>query len=680
VHLRLGRLELGLQVIDRSLALSGHQPITLNNRGIALWHLGRHEEALLSFERAIEVKADYVDAWKNRGDILKILGKVEEAVRSYDGAIALDPGHADAWKNRGDALQILGKPEEALRCYDKVIALKPRFADAFNQRGDVLCHLDRTVEALQSYTQAITLKPDYAPAFNNRGKALVTLNRKKDALTNFERALALQPDLVEALVNRGNVLFAMERPVDALQSFETAFALRPDVAYLRGVMLFLRALLCDMSERTGQTEEVIRRIENGERVITPGHMLHLPSTPGLQHRCAKIYVRDKFHSCEVVPGGKTEKGGDRIRLGYFSADFQEHATAYLTAELFELHDRKKFEIIAYRFGSAGSDAMRERLSAAFDRFEDVSELSDEQAAMLARTHAIDIAIDLNGYTRESRPGIFARRAAPIQVNFLAFPGTMGAAFIDYIIADPIVIPEHHRTHYSEKIVYLPDCYQVNDRKREIAPRVNTRAELGLPDSGFVFCSFNNSFKFTPDVFAVWMRILGRIPDSVLWLLADHPVVRRNLRAEAQRLGVDPSRLCFAQRLDLAAHLARHRAADLFLDTFVCNAHTTASDALWVGLPVLTCMGETFAARVAASLLTAIGLPELITRSPAEYEALAVELASRPEQLQAIRRKLAGNRLTHPLFDSPRYTRNIEAAYSRMWQRYQQGLEPQHICI
>jgi len=367
-------------------------------------------------------------------------------------------------------------------------------------------------------------------------------------------------------------------------------------------------------------------------------------------------------------------------IAYLSADFHRHATAYLMAELFERHDRSRFEVIGVSFGVDDKSDMRRRLVAAFDQFYDVRRKRDEEVAKLLHDLQVDIAIDLKGYTQDSRPGILAYRPTPIQASYLGFPGTMGAEFIDYIIADETVVPFDHQPFYAEKIVHLPDCYQVNDTKRNIAERTPTRQEAGLPERGCVFCCFNNNWKITPEVFSVWIRLLHAVEGSVLWLFRDNESAERNLRKEAQARGIDPARLVFAGRLPLEDHLARHRLADLFLDTLPCNAHTTASDALWVGLPVLTCMGNAFAGRVAASLLKAIGLPELVTHSIEDYEALALRLAKDPSLLEGYRNRLATNRLTHPLFDTDRFRHHIEAAYLQMWEIWQRGEQPRSFAV
>jgi predicted O-linked N-acetylglucosamine transferase (SPINDLY family) len=424
----------------------------------------------------------------------------------------------------------------------------------------------------------------------------------------------------------------------------------------------------------------LRGVDTEKKVVSPFGLLALPSTLPQQKLCADIWTQDKYHE---IPPPLKESGRyshEKIRLGYFSADFYNHATAYLTAELFELHDRNKFEIFGFSFGVSPNDYMRQRLSSAFDHFIDVQNKSDLAIASLAQELQIDIAIDLKGFTQKSRAGIFSRRAAPIQVNYLGYPGTMCAPYMDYIVADPTLIPVDHQQHYGEKIIYLPDSYQVNDSKRIISEYQFTREEVGLPDTGFVFCCFNNTYKITPDIFDIWMELLGQVNRSVLWLLATNNIAQQNLRQEAVKRGIEPERLIFAPRMELSAHLSRLQLANLFLDTLPCNAHTTASDSLWAGVPILTCLGDTFAGRVAASLLKAVGLPELITSSFKEYKSFALALATHPEKLDAIRDNLSKNRKTHPLFNIELFTKHLEDAFFQIWQRHQEFLPPENVYV
>jgi predicted O-linked N-acetylglucosamine transferase (SPINDLY family) len=532
--------------------------------------------------------------------------------------------------------------------------------------------------ALESYDKAIQLDPLHPQAHNNRGSALHNLLQFEAALKSFDQAILLKPDYAEAHSNRASTLMALKQYQPALASFEQALRLKPGYEYLRGMRLYAKRLLCDWQNSEAEVLELEAAIERGEKVAPPFATLAISTSPAIQKQAAEIYVRDK-HPAAATPIPSWPRH-DRTRIGYFSSDFYDHATSYLMAELFERHDRTQFEILGFSFGPEKSDAMSKRVSAAMDRFLNVRSMSDRQIAQLSRELEVDIAIDLKGFTHDHRAGIFTHRAAPIQVNYVGYPGTMAAGYIDYLIADPTLIPESAQHHYSEKIICLPDTYQPNDSQRPISATQPTRAPEGLPESAFVFCCFNNTYKITPAVFDIWMRILARVGNSVLWLLETNPTAAANLHNEAARRNISPDRLIFARPQPLAEHLARHTLADLFLDTAPYNAHTTASDALFTGLPLVTCIGETFASRVAASLLRAADLPELITTSAAEFEDLAVSLAHNPDRLQALRHRLQQARATAPLFDTATYTRHLEAAYTAIFDRHHAGLAPDHIHI
>jgi predicted O-linked N-acetylglucosamine transferase (SPINDLY family) len=456
--------------------------------------------------------------------------------------------------------------------------------------------------------------------------------------------------------------------------------LNPGIPYLPGDLLHTKMLLCDWQGLDSLDALVATRIVAGEAVADPFEVLAAPISTLHQRQCAEVYVNNKYPAGTIALWNGKKYTHDRIRLGYLSADLFQHATAGLMAGLFELHDRSRFEVTAFSFGPPSNDAMRQRLEKSFEHSIEVRDKSDQEIAKLARDREIDIAVDLKRFTNESRPGIFARRPAPVQVSYLGYPGTMGAPYIDYLIADATLIPKDQRRHYIEKIAYLPNSYQVNDSTRPVAVPRFSRRDMGLPEQGFVLCSFNNNYKITPQVFDIWMRLLRKVDGSVLWLLEANETAAKNLRAEARARGVGDERLVFAKRVGWDAHMARHRLADLFLDTFPCNAHTTASDALWEGLPILTCLGETFVGRVAASLLHAVGLPELVTHSHTEYESLALALATDPRQLSGIRQKLAQNRTTHPLFDTALSTKHIEDAYAQMMHRCRAGLPPTHFYV
>lgn len=582
--------------------------------------------------------------------------------------------------NEGNALLQRGQINDAISRYDEAIALQPDYADAHNWRGNALQMLGRIEAAVVCYEKAVALQPDYFKAYHNRGMALQKLGKLEEAVASFDKALEIKPDNVDSYYGRGLALEALGQLDKAVASYDRALAIRPDFKYLPGKVLHDRMGLCDWKNFENDFASLMQRIESGEKCSTGFPVLALTSALSVQRKTAETLIADlyPYNPC-LGPITKRPKS-EKIRIGYYSADFYNHATAYLMAELFELHDKTRFELIAFSYGPQKKDEMHQRLSRAFDRFIDVSMKNDVEVAALSRELGIDIAIDLKGFTTNQRMGIFSFRAAPVQVNYIGYPGTVGADYMDYLIADAMTVPEEYQQHYSEKIVRLPHSYQVNDRKRKISDNKFTREELGLPAEGFVFCCFNRNYKILPDIFDSWIRILKSVKGSVLWLLEENQTAAINLRKEAERRGGDPKRLVFARRINLPDHLARHKAADLFLDTLPYNAHTTASDALWAGLPVLTRTGESFASRVAASLLHAVGLPELVTTGAEEYESLAIELAGNPDKLRAMKVKLESSKPEAPLFNTDLYTKNIEDAYTRMYERYQAGLPPDHIYI
>jgi predicted O-linked N-acetylglucosamine transferase (SPINDLY family) len=674
------RGEEAADLLASAAAVRPSDAVAHNNYGNALRAVRRFEAALKSYERALALEPDAADFHYNRANVLRDLERHEQAVDSYERALALRPEHVAGWNNLGSAQRDLGRFEAALQSYQRALALQPDNAETHNNLGNALKDLRRLEEALESYARALRLRPDYAKAQNNRGNVLYELGSFAEALVSYERALSIDPDQAEAYNNRANALRALKRFDEALESYERAVRSRPDAAWLRGSWLHAKMHLCKWDDLSSQLGQLLAEVEQAKKASAPFYLLAISDSPGLQRQVAETWASAICRTSAVLPATPKRTRGEKIRLGYYSADLQSHATAYLAAGLFEEHDRRRFEVTAFSFGPAVQDDMRKRLVAAFDHFVDVRARSDQEVAQLSRDMQIDIAVDLKGFTEQARPGIFALRAAPVQVSYLGYPGTMAASYIDYIIADPTLIPQASRRHYAEQVVCLPHSYQVNDHKKQIANRSFTRAELGLPPEGFVFCCFNNTYKITPQTFDGWMRILRQLPGSVLWLLADAETVAASLREEAAARGVSAGRLVFAQRWPLPEHLARQRAADLFIDTFPYNAHTTASDALWAGLPLLTRMGESFASRVAASLLKAVGLPELITTTPEGYEATAIELAVHPAKLAALREKLECNRLTRPLFDTEAFARHLEDAYLQMYERYQAGLPPAPIVV
>ena len=557
--------------------------------------------------------------------------------------------------------------------------------DSKLQDGLALHRQGKIAEAERVYMEVLRHDPQHLLALQLLGfitfqRDKIALRRLEDELATCDKAIACKPDDADGYVNRGHVLLKLKRREDALASFEAAIALKPDYEFLCSDVLHTKMRICEFSNIETEFAQISQRIMRGEKAGCPFHIIAISDSLEVQRKTAEIWIRKGHPTHAALPSIPGRPPRERIRIGYFSADFCNHPIMDLMAELIEKHDRSRFELIAFSFGPERNDKMRRRLMTSFESFIDVRNKSNKDVALLSRNLEVDIAVDLMGLHFGARTGIFALRAAPIQINYLGYTGTMGAEYIDYIIADPIVIPEESKQHYREKIVYLPNSYQVNDTKRSIADKAFTREELGLPPTGFVFCCFNRNFKITPHVFDCWMRILKQVEGSVLWLLEDDAKAASNLRMEASTRGVDATRLIFAEHIPADEHIARYRFAHLFLDTTPYNAHTTAGEALWAGLPVLTQIGTTFTGRVAASLLKAIGLPELITKSQSEYEARAIALALSPGELSAVKDKLARNRLTTPLFDTERYTRHLEAAYQAIYERYHAELPPDHIYV
>ncbi|MEA2824187.1 MAG: protein O-GlcNAc transferase [Alphaproteobacteria bacterium] len=670
-----GRYEIAADLIGRAASIAPENPFIHYNYGNVLSALNRLEESVVSFDRALALNPDDSTTLNNKGVILYQLKRTNAALISYERAIALNPQHASAHVNRGNLLLGLGEYAEALSSYNRALAIQPQQANALFGRGKALASLLRYEDARSSYDRAIALDPAHAESHANRGDVLFQIGRYNEALPAYERAAAIAPNLVAAHHGRGNTLFKLGRGQEAYAAYDRAFSLDPEMEYLEGARLLTKMYVCDWSDLEKDIEHLRARVLEGKPAANPFAFLMIGENPSDQLVCARAYAAAKYPPSPVPMWWGKRSPHAKIRLGYVSGEFREQATGYLTADLFECHDRSAFELHAISTGIDDGSALRRRIKAAFDVFSDVSRRSDSEIADEIARAQIDILVNLNGFFGEERTALVAFKPSPIQVNYLGFPGTMGAPYMDYILADRWIIPEDQEENYSEKVVYLPDTYQANDRKKAFGDTLPSRAEYGLPEKGFVFCSFNNAYKITPEIFSIWMQLLARTDGSVLWLLEVDSSIKRNLMNEAQKRGVSPDRILFAPFIKLKDHLARGRLADLFLDTLPVNAHTTASDALWMGVPVLTCLGSTFAGRVAASLLAAVGLPEMITRSLADYEALALKLATDPALMASVRAKLARNRDTYPLFDTPRLARHIEAAYRTMWVRHQSGLAP-----
>jgi predicted O-linked N-acetylglucosamine transferase (SPINDLY family) len=659
-----GRFGEALASYDSALSVKPDYFATWNKRALVLRDLGRLDEALESAGKALALQPQYIEALNTEGIVLADLGRMDEALAKYDRALALAPNFPDTLNNRALALKTLKRPEEALANIELALRAHNMFAEAWNNRGIILADLKRMNEAIHSHDQALALRPDYAEAYNNRAAALFSLKRFSESLADCDRALALQERFADALYNRGNALSELNRQQEALSSYEQALAIDPNHPNALSGLANAAMTIGDWTRRGSLAGELSADVLAGKSRIQPFVLMGYHDDNELQLRACENYVRQAGPGTLVPLWQGTRYSHDKIRLAYLSADFQEHVTSALLAEMFERHDRDRFEITAVSFGPDDNSTMRSRLVQAFDRFHDARQQSDREVAQLLRQWEIDIAVDLGGYTSGARPWVLAHRPAPVQVKYMGYPGTSGSTFIDYIIADDLVVPSDQRRFFSEKIASLPDTLWVTDTRRAVG-EVPSRSEAGLPEQGFVFCCFNHNWKITPPIFDVWMRLLQQVEGSVLWLLEGNASIRGNLCKEALARGVAQDRLVFASRTTPEKHLARQQLADLFLDTLPYNAHTTASDALWVGLPVITLPGRSFPARVAASILKAANLPELIAEDLAGYEALGLTLARDPQGLAAIRKQLKASRDAMPLFDTARFTRNLEAAYANM---------------
>jgi predicted O-linked N-acetylglucosamine transferase (SPINDLY family) len=637
---------------------------------------GNLRAAIDLFRRAVKSRPDVADVQYNLAVALGMIGSHQEAAFFYERILQADPQHAAARNNYAATLLHLGLAEDAVHQYDRLIARHPGAADAYNNRGMALQRARRLEEALGDFDKAIALNSKIPEAHVNRGNVLSELRRPIDALSSYNSAIALRPDLAEAYSNIGNIEFQRGCYADAIAAFDRALTFNQNDSEARGMRLYAKLYLCDWGNFDEERARVLADIGSGSQVY-PFICLALTDSPDEQLRCARSFGNTRYPRSEQPLWDGVTYAHDRIRVAYLSADFREHATANLLVGILEHHDRSRFEVTGLSFGPDDDSTMALRMKNACERFIDVREKSDRQIAELVRQLETDIAVDAMGYTQGARTEIFARRPAPIQASYLGYLGTMGAEFIDYVIADATVAPFDQQKFFDERIVHLPGCFLAVDDRLEVAPTTPVRSELGLPATGFVFCSFNNSYKFTKTSFESWMRLLREVDDSILWLVESNSNMTANLRREAERCGIDGARLVFAPRLPLAAHLARQRAADLFLDTAPYNAGATAALALWAGVPLVTMMGGTFVARMAASMLRAIGVPELITTSCSDYEATALKIATEPELCASLKAKLRRARDTSILFDTARFTRQIEAAYSKMSQLQRQGEPPRN---
>jgi predicted O-linked N-acetylglucosamine transferase (SPINDLY family) len=709
-----GNNVLALQLIGKALDINAYSPSYSVNYGNVLHALGRNTEALVTFDRVISHTPSDVGALRNRGLVLHALERYKEAYDSFSQALAVTPSSAEILSERaavlidddqaaaalddlrvsielkptlalshlrrGMAFTVLQQYEKALASYDEVVRLKPNDWEALHNKGHVY-HLQRQYKlAITFFDRAIAANPTSFKTHFCRGNSLMELGEHLQACVSFDKAIGVLPQYFEAYCNMAVCLTALKECGAAFEAYKRALSLRPNEPYLRGELVFSALVMCQWSSYDRDIADLELRVLNKEIVVQPFSVCSMTHSPTVIQQAAQRWIETR--APENLSLGQIAKHAPkpRLRIGYYSADFFAHATMFLIAGLLTQHNRQDFEIIAFSYGPSPDDEVRAKAVQSVDTFLDVRDKTDAEVAELSRQMGIDIAVDLKGMTDHTRMNIFSYRAAPIQVSYLGYPGTLGAAYFDYIVADKIVIKPGTEALYTEKIVYLPHTYQVNDQNRIISNVPSSRAHHGLPEDAIVYVCFNNHHKINPETFSSWMRILARVPGSVLWLLKPNNFSIKNLKDEAEARGISRDRLVFAPRCAQGEHLGRHRFADLALDTLPYNAHTTSSDALWSGVPVLTLLGNAFPGRVAASLLTAVGLPELITESRTAYEDLAVSLGQNPAKIQALKDKLARNRLTTPLFDTVLFTRHLESAYQTMWDRYQADQPPEAFTV
>ncbi len=680
VHSNLAVVLLALrrpgEALDRcnsALALQPDFPEALANRGHALSALGRHAEALDSYDGAVARAPASADAHAGRARAVLALGRFAESLDGSDRALRLAPASADIWCNRGNALLKLGRCEEALASFDQALTLAPDLPEALNNRGTALRDLGRLQDAVDSFERALLLCADFAEALCNLANIAIDTARPGDAVRLCDQALQIRPELLDALNTRGTALRVLKRYEEATRTYETLLGLAPRYGHAASHLLFVRASLCDWTDREQLAAQVLGRVRAGESASTPHIFLAVTDSAAAQLQCSRTFVADHFPAVPPLWRGQ-RYAHRRIRVAYLSADFNDHPVAHLIAGVLERHDRARYETIGVSLRRAtDADPIARRMRQAFEHFQDATTLTDREAAQWLRDMKVDIAVDLTAHTRDGRLGILALRPAPVQLQYLGFAGSSGAAFIDYMIADEVTVAHGEERFYSERIVRLPHSFLPNDDRQPIAGETPVRRDLGLPDAAFVFCALHNPYKLNPAIFDVWMRLVRETPGSVLWLRAGEGALIANLIREAGARGVAPERLVFAGRVEaMDAHLARYRQADLFLDTVPYGGHATARDALWAGLPVLTCTGDSFASRVAASLLHGLGLPELVTASLDEYSMRALALARSPPELADLRARLARRRIARPLFDTDLYRQHLESAYHTLWARQQRG--------
>jgi predicted O-linked N-acetylglucosamine transferase (SPINDLY family) len=665
----LNKYEQSIKCFNGAILIDVNYEEAFISKSAALTKMMQHSEAIEVLREFISTNKKAYTAWFNLGTIYLTQKQYENSINSLKNAIVINPLFEEAYLNLGNAYRFNGNYFDSLKAYDSAIDINGNYLDAWINKGVLFQEFMFNKDALFCYEKAINLNHKSVAAWLNKGNTFHNLKRYVDAINCYEHALKIDNSIPEIYFSIGKTLIQMGEYQESLFFFEKLIEIKPDLPYGYGEIINAKTKICHWTFLDQNINDCLRELSEGNDACQPFYMVAINDDLAIQKKCAELYVNKNFPPIKSINNIKRKINLSKIKLAYYSADFHNHATAHLITGLFEHHNKEKFEIYAFSFGPITNDLEQNRIKDSFDFFYTLGDKSDFEIIELSRQIGIDIAIDLKGFTTDSRTRIFSNRVAPIQVNFLGYPGTMGANYIDYLIADEYVVPIDCQQLYTEKIIYLPDCYQVNDSLRQHINIPQSREEFGLPKNAFVYCCFNNNYKITPNIFQVWMNILRSVENSVLWLLEDNNFVAENLKNTAIELGIDPKRIIFAKRTSLELHIARHSFADLFLDTFPCNAHTTASDALRAGLPLITISGHTFSSRVAGSLLKTVGLTELILRNYDDYQSTAVELGLSCDRLFAVKEKLKLGVHQSSLFKPEVFARNLEKSFEKIIQEF-----------
>ncbi len=653
---------------NKAIKINPNRPDLYNNLSIALFQEKKYKEAIISWDNAIKIKPDYAEAFFNKGNVYSIIKDYKNSIKSFEEAIKIKKNYKEAYSNLGNVYVEIKDYKKALEKFDLAIQIKPINPIEYNNIGNIYFELKNFKKALENFHKALNIDRNFALSYYNKAKTYKEINNNEKAIINYEKAILLNKNFSEAYKNLGNVYLDLKILDKSIYNHQKALKINPNISFLEGTILQSKCGICDWENFSENKNLLEKNIFSGKKSSNPFSTLLMYDSPRLHKKSSKIFFESEYNRNSFKEILKELPSNKKVHIGYYSSDFHNHATMYLMANLFEMHDKSKFQTHAFSFGQDDNSEIRNRVSKTFDKFLDVRLKTDEQIVDMSRELKIDIAVDLKGFTLNNRFGIFVKRCAPIQISYLGYPGTMASNCIDYLVADRTLIPEENKKFYTEKIIYMPNTYQVNDPTLKVSKKKFERKELGLPDNGIVFCCFNQNYKILPDMFSIWIEIIKKVENSVLWLMSDNPISETNLKKKFIKNNISENRLIFASRMPHREHLSRLKLADIFLDTFPYNAHTTASDALRVGLPVVTLKGQSFASRVASSLLNSLDLNELITNSDNEYKKLAIKIAENLSLLQEIKKKINNNISNKPLFDAKLFTQHLEKAYLIAFQR------------